>query len=152
MTEQPPTVREINPIPSDLDGQCAERHFLGKTIADATAMFEQDFEIYQEDLLFMGPIAFRYYLPAAMRYAESPQAKYDCYVADTMLMLIGARWRQDAADLASIRDAMASFVERLQQRIPRLDDSQPPRTEIERHCEKVLIHLRQDSHPGGDSP
>jgi hypothetical protein len=56
-----PTAREINPIPEDLDGRCAERHFLGKTLDEAEALFRENSLCYQEDLMFMGVSAFRFY-------------------------------------------------------------------------------------------
>jgi hypothetical protein len=71
---QLPTAREINPVPTDLDGKCAERHFLGKTLQQAEALFREASILYQEDLMFMGPIAFRFYVQAAISYIQSDAA------------------------------------------------------------------------------
>ena len=66
-----PTAREINPIPTDLDGKCAEKHFLGKTLDEAETLFREASIIYQEDLMFMGAPAFRFYVQAAISYIQS---------------------------------------------------------------------------------
>src|SRR4051794_16209879 len=65
-----PTQAEIN-VYDSLDERCACSHFLGKTLEDAQALFASNALAYQEDLMFMGPIAFRYYLEAAIRYIEA---------------------------------------------------------------------------------
>ncbi len=66
-----PTELEINPLPEDLDGQWAVRHFLGKTVEDAELMFRLKLDYNGEDLMHMGPVAFRYYFPAVCRYIQS---------------------------------------------------------------------------------
>lgn len=66
-----PTELEINPVPEDLDGQSAARNFLGKSVEDAELMFRELSNFHGEDLMFMGVIAFRYYIPAACRYLRS---------------------------------------------------------------------------------
>jgi hypothetical protein len=63
-----PTESEINPIPDDLDGQVAVKHFLGKTVQDAVDLFGENSLVYQEDLMWMGPKAFCYYLPAVLEH------------------------------------------------------------------------------------
>ena len=72
-----PTAREINPIPEDLDGECAERHFLGKSLEEAEALFREASITYQEDLMFMGVSAFRFYVHAAISYIQSESATGD---------------------------------------------------------------------------
>jgi hypothetical protein len=37
-----PTAREINPAAEDLDGKWAEKHFLGKSLEEAEALFRED--------------------------------------------------------------------------------------------------------------
>lgn len=59
-----PTREEINPFDDPYDGQRACEHFFGKTLEEAEAMIRESSHVYQEDLMWMGPIAFRYYLPA----------------------------------------------------------------------------------------
>jgi hypothetical protein len=67
-----PTATEINPEGDPLDGETAVRNFLGKSLADAEALFCNHAynHRYFEDLYYMGPKAFRYYVPAAIRCFE----------------------------------------------------------------------------------
>ncbi|MDB5390282.1 MAG: hypothetical protein JWM11_5928, partial [Planctomycetaceae bacterium] len=67
-----PTRKQINPY-DHLDGQSAERDFFGKDLAAAETMF-QECAAYTEDLQFMGPVAFQYYVQAAIRYLRSDAA------------------------------------------------------------------------------
>ena len=55
----------------DFDGKVAEEHFLRKSLDEAVKLFENNFLYYQEDLMFMGIPAFRFYLKAAIQYASS---------------------------------------------------------------------------------
>jgi len=66
-----PTEREINPIAEDLDGQTAVRHFLGKSVDDIVAVLDEYSLAYQEDLMWMGPQAFCFYLPAFLQHFQS---------------------------------------------------------------------------------
>ncbi len=72
-----PTEDEINPVPEDLDGKAAVKHFLGKDLEQAEQMFREAALFYQEDLMFMGPAAFRFYVQAAISYLQSKSATGD---------------------------------------------------------------------------
>jgi hypothetical protein len=74
--ESLPTAKEINPFDT-LDGRYAESHFLGKTLDEAEALFRQHSTYYEEDLMWMGPVAFCFYLRAALAYLRSPSAQGD---------------------------------------------------------------------------
>ena len=82
-----PTKTEINGYDS-LDEQVAERHFLGKTLAEAEAMFRENSHTYQEDLLYMGPRAFAFYLAAAVNYVESEASAEDDEIVSMLLYII----------------------------------------------------------------
>lgn len=58
-----PTAEELNPY-DDLDGRVACRHFLGKSLAEAEALFRENEIYYQEDLMWMGAKAFCFYVQA----------------------------------------------------------------------------------------
>lgn len=62
-----PTEKEINVYDSP-DEILASRNFLNKTLADAEEMFKQDSARFQEDLMWMGPVAFSFYLRAVLNY------------------------------------------------------------------------------------
>lgn len=71
-----PTAKEIN-VRDSLDERCACEHFLGKTVEEAELLFRENALFYQEDLMFMGPVAFCYYVPAYIRYLKSEHSKDD---------------------------------------------------------------------------
>lgn len=65
-----PTRQEINPY-DDLDGRVACKHFFGKGLEEAEALFRENDIYYQSDLMWMGAVAFRFYLPAAARFIQN---------------------------------------------------------------------------------
>jgi hypothetical protein len=107
---QLPTAKEINPF-DDLDGRMAQRRFLGKSNADAFKMFQEMFEVYQEDLLFMGAVAFLFYFPVAIRYAESEDVRGEPDVASTMLMLMRHRWQYERSSLLPLLPEMIRYCQ-----------------------------------------
>jgi hypothetical protein len=68
-----PTEFEINVFDS-LDERSAVEDFLGKSRNEAQRLFEAEDGCYWEDLVHMGPVAFRYYLPAAVAVIRSDAA------------------------------------------------------------------------------
>jgi hypothetical protein len=76
MPAQIPTIQDID-VHGSLDEQQACRHFLGKGLEEAESLFRENSLHYQEDLMWMGPVAFRYYVVAAVRYIESEHALGD---------------------------------------------------------------------------
>ena len=68
-----PTREEINPTFDDLDGRVACEHFFGKTLDEAETLLRENHR-YEEDLMWMGSAAFRYYFPAADRFIRSDAA------------------------------------------------------------------------------
>lgn len=71
-----PTEREIN-LGNSLDEQYASEHFLGKNLREAEGLFADSFLYYEEDLMWMGPVAFRYYVRAAINYIKSDSSRGD---------------------------------------------------------------------------
>jgi hypothetical protein len=112
-----PTANEINPVPESLDGRAAQRHFLGKTAGDALEMFQERFEVYQEDLMFMGAPAFLFYFPVAIDYAESAPVRDDPDVASTMLMLMRHRCRYEPAGMLPVMPRMAAYCDGVLKRL-----------------------------------
>lgn len=95
-----PTGQEINPH-DDLDGRIACQHFLGKSVDDAVALFRDSDIYYQGDLRWMGPVAFRYYLPAAAQYiCENPGdiSDFVAHFAGTLEF----RLHDEAVELAAV--------------------------------------------------
>jgi hypothetical protein len=85
-----PTAEEIN-VFDTLDERHAVDVFLGKDLEQAEALFRENFLYYQEDLMFMGPKAFAFYVPAAIRYLLSADSSGDFDAANTFCGVIESR-------------------------------------------------------------
>src|ERR671921_640189 len=91
-----PTGDEINVFDS-LDERTAVQHFLGKDLKQAEALFRENFLAYQEDLMWMGPMAFRFYVPAAIDYLLSEEADHDADAVNSFCTLIEFRLDHEPA-------------------------------------------------------
>ena len=81
-----PTCEEINPY-DDLDGRVACKHFFGRSLEEAVALFRESDIYYQEALMWMGAPAFRFYLPAVfqfIRLAEVDSSGFVSHFASTL--------------------------------------------------------------------
>ena len=103
-----PTATEINPIPEDLDGQRAVRNFLGKSLEEAEALFRESSITYQEDLMFMGAPAFRFYVSAAISYIQSEAATGDPDIINCFAGLLEHRLEFEAEELVAVAPLLAS--------------------------------------------
>lgn len=100
-----PSAKEISPY-DDLDGRRACDHFLGKTIEEAEALFRQNPEYYQDDLLWMGPAAFRYYVQAAIRFIRSPDAAEESDFINGFESTLRLRLEQEPDELAPLAEKL----------------------------------------------
>ncbi len=100
-----PTHQEIN-VSDSLDERSACKHFPGKNLAEAEALFRQNALFYQEDLMWMGPIAFRYYVTAASRYLESEAATHDSHMVNCFVNLLEFRWQHEPKELTPIAEQL----------------------------------------------
>ena len=64
-----PTRQEINPH-DDLDGRVVCKHFFGKSLDEAEALFRENDIYCESDLMWMGAPAFRFYLPAVFQFVH----------------------------------------------------------------------------------
>ena len=99
MTTRLPTSEEINVFDS-LDERCAVKNFLGKDLEQARSLFRENFLRYQEDLMFMGPIAFRFYVAAAISYLLGEESASDSDAASSFCGLIAFRLDYEPAEIA----------------------------------------------------
>ena len=139
-----PTAKEINPIPESLDGRVAQRHFLGKTEAEAFAMFKELFEVYQEDLMWMGAQAFLFYFPVACRYAESEEARNDPAVAGIMLMLMRFRCRYEWPAVVPLLPQMAAYCDGVLTRVGHMVIDRNINGNLKDKYERFLNKLRAE--------
>ena len=94
-----PGQSEIN-VYDMLDERTAVEHFLNKTLEQAQAMFAENGETYQEDLMWMGPVAFAFYLQAAVNYLQSEEAAGDDYFIYCLHSIVVFRLKEKGFSLA----------------------------------------------------
>lgn len=104
---RPPTREEIN-VYDSLDEQSAVKHFLGKSIDEAEALFREDC-CYTEDLMWMGPVAFRYYINAAIQYVRSDAAARDANMVFGLAIALEFRIEYEPHELAPISLPLAEI-------------------------------------------
>lgn len=97
-----PTVEDIN-VYDSLDERHAVRSFLGKGLREAENLFRENFSHYQEDLMWMGPKAFCFYLPAAVHYLLGDDSHGDHNAVREFCMVVGFRLDYDSAEIVSAK-------------------------------------------------
>jgi len=103
-----PSQEEIN-VYNSLDGARASRHFYHKTLEEAEALFRENSLYYQEDLMWMGPKAFRFYLPAAISYLQSDAAADDSDFVSALFIII--EFREGEEDFHLALEAINRLIE-----------------------------------------
>jgi hypothetical protein len=104
-----PSERDIN-VADSLDEITAVKHFLNKTVEEAEELFRENSFAYQEDLMWMGPRAFHYYLQAAINYVKSEHAAGDDQIIDCLHMIL--RFRSEVEGLRSLAtDAVLDLID-----------------------------------------
>lgn len=109
-TAQPtglPTAKDIN-VHNSLDEQHACEIFLGKSVEEAEALFHENALSYHEDLMWMGPVAFRFYVEAAIRYIRSEAASGDSDAISGFAGVLEFRLAHGRVELAPIAATIAS--------------------------------------------
>jgi hypothetical protein len=102
-------VREDINVHDSLDERSACEHFLGQTVEQAEALFRENSLVYQEDLMWMGPVAFRYYVHAAIRYIQSKEAIGDSGIINGLVALLEFRLEHEAAELVPVARELISI-------------------------------------------
>ena len=95
-----PSERDINPH-RDNDGNVAAEHFFGKSLHDAENLFRENSLYYQEDLMWMGPKAFCFYVKAAFSYLQSRYSNEDADMVNCLHSTIKLRLEQDSKEMDS---------------------------------------------------
>lgn len=137
-----PTAREINPVPTDLDGKCAEENFLGKTLEEAEALFREASMTYMEDLMWMGPVAFRFYVQAAIRYIESEAAQGDSYMVVSLATVLESRMEHERENVLGVAAVLASACDYIVEHYDRFDLDPNIYGDVGARLKKLSIGLR----------
>src|SRR5258706_7209530 len=102
-----PTRQDIN-VHDSLDERSACEHFLGKSLQQAEALFRQNSLYYQEDLMFMGASAFRFYVQAAISYIRSEASDGDSDIISCISSILEHRLEFEAKELVLVAPKLAS--------------------------------------------
>jgi len=99
---KPPTREEID-VYHSLDGMTAWKHFRNKTLDQAEALFRENGLRYCQDLMWMGPKAFNFYLQAAYRYVQSGYSEGDSDMINCLSSVIEYRLNEKESSIAAER-------------------------------------------------
>jgi len=116
-----PTREEIN-VHDSLDERSACRNFFGKTLDEAEGLFRENFLYFQEDLMWMGPVAFRFYVSAAIRYLQSEKSKGDSDAVNCFVGLLEFRWENDSEEVQPIASELAAALNYLVENRKKFED------------------------------
>lgn len=116
-----PTQREICPVEENLDSKRAIEHFLNKDLLEAEQMFRSDrgFGRYWDDLMFMGPVAFRFYVKAAVKYLTSEAGVGDFGAAMSFAGCLDVRLEFEPNELIAVAHELIEGVTCLKSNINR---------------------------------
>ena len=102
-----PTRKEIN-VHDSLDERHACEIFYDKTLEQAEALFRENFLACQEDLMWMGVTAFRFYVHAAIRYIHSPESQGDSDAINCFITLLEFRLEQEPEELRPVAQELTA--------------------------------------------
>ena len=132
-----PSRADIN-VYDSLDERSACEHFLGKNLDEAEALFRENFLYYQEDLMWMGPRAFQYYVRAAINHLRSDTASGD--EAAFFLTDVEFRLEHEPQELVPVVDDLAAVCQYIIDQWPRWkEDTEPFYGDVQARC----ISLRE---------
>jgi hypothetical protein len=103
-----PTEGEIN-VYNSPDEIAARDHFLNKTLDEAEVLFKANSAYYQEDLMWMGPSAFAFYLQAAINYVKSDASTGDSQFIHALYEI--ANFRADQDGFAAAVEALKTLAD-----------------------------------------
>lgn len=107
-----PTEGEINVLDT-LDERRAVENFLGKDLEEARSLFRENFLRYQEDLMFMGPKAFQFYVQAAIDYLCDPAASEDSDAVSSFCSVIEHRLECEPEVILPVRAMIREGIVRI---------------------------------------
>jgi hypothetical protein len=132
-----PTREEIN-VYDSLDERSACETFLGKTLDEAEGLFQESFFQAQEDLMWMGPVAFRFYAPAAIRYLQSEKSNGDSDAISCFVGLLEFRWENEPKEVQPIADGLGAAPSYILEKYEKFDINIEPYGDLRPRCERLI--------------
>lgn len=150
-TEPLPTRSEIADE-NDLDGSHAINSFYGKTLKEAEALIAQGCRdsnplTYTEDLLWMEPVGFRFYVRAAIAVCLSDDATGECDFISSMAGTISLWDQQHPGELAPCARLLADFCSAVVTQFERYDADPGIYTGLREKYEHLGHHFTRLSTP-----
>ncbi|HAM21732.1 MAG TPA: hypothetical protein DCQ04_05545 [Actinobacteria bacterium] len=108
-----PSAHDICPVAEDLDGRVALENYLGRSLAEAERQISTNPLYYIADFMWMGPVAFRFYLPAAHAYFASVESDGDSSSADSIIGILEQRLTSEREEMLLARTAIVSLLDTL---------------------------------------
>jgi hypothetical protein len=115
-----PTREDFNSHDSR-DERSACEHFLGKSLPEAEALFRENSLYYQEDLMFMGVSAFRFYVEAVISYIQSDAATGDSDIINCFAGILEHRLKYDAEELCPVAGRLVTICGYIMKHYDRFD-------------------------------
>lgn len=113
-----PTAKDIN-VYDSLDEVAAVKNFLGKTRSEAAKLFGEHSTRYQEDLMWMGFVAFNFYIDSVDDYLISEVSRDDGDFIHALAGVFEFRLRHDKGGLDLAK--MAKVVDRVVENFDKFD-------------------------------
>jgi hypothetical protein len=139
-----PTEKDIN-VFNSFDERDAVKHFLGKDLEQATSLFQENFLYYQEDLMWMGPIAFCFYVRAARKYLLSEDSDNDAEAVNTFCGLIEFRLKYDASEIAAAKAIICEGIRLILERFDRYGCAREIYGDVAKRYHALLSRLSSKS-------
>lgn len=138
-----PTRLEISPSGGlQLDERQALDHFHGKTRAEAAALFREKAHVHLEDLMWMGPRAFAYYVAATLPWLRSMDGGADDVECESLLGTVRQQLDEFGPELAVGRAALLRVLEAIERLVPGLDAKPNVQSRILRRCRELRARVR----------
>jgi hypothetical protein len=118
--EQIPRREDID-VYGSLDEARAVEHFVGKSLDEAEALFRENSLYYEEDLLWMGPVAFRFYIHAAINYVQSEHSTGDCDIINCLAGTLSFWHECYPAELVPCAPVLEDFCRTVLEQFDRFD-------------------------------
>lgn len=115
-----PNREDIN-VHDSLDERSACEHFLGKSLDEAEVLFRKNGLSHQEDLMWMGPVAFRFYVQALIHYIRSEAATGDSDIINCFAGLLEFRLDNEAKEMVPVARQLVSICSYIAEHYDRFD-------------------------------
>lgn len=128
-----PTASEIN-VYDTLDERAACKNYLGKSLVEVRQMLASGIGNYWEDLAWMGPKAFQYYLPTVIAYVQSKLEARNPSVFSEYLCVLQMRLGLEDDSLRESKQILGTICQQILTQLPLLDPE-----EVQIYCFRTRI-------------